>query len=448
MTEIQLKKRWTLGKQIGQGGFGSVFETTCEDGEMGVIKLVPKTPGADREALFINLAGTPNVMPVLETGETTTDLVLRMPRADTSLAEHLLSSSGHLSPQEAVEVLRDVATALAHLDGSVVHRDLKPGNILRFNNHWCLADFGLARYVSDATDPNTRKFAWTPHYAAPEQWRFERATGATDVYSLGVLAHEVLSGTRPFQGPDFRNQHLHEPVPPLTHAPAPLKSLVLDCLNKASGARPNATTVLGRLNKALLTPSTAVNQLQAANAAVAVQQANAAAAASAARSDSEMRAQFGRKGLLEVTLGQGSLLVDALQIAPVQTIEGVTPTLDVIAFSAISVTQPRSFYGFEGRQHSLWFAAQPTRGEYRWLELAFMFNPLSAKPSPVVNPFAMRPGEDAHFALGSSMHSFRSARNTRPIDQGEEGDFLERWLSWLASASSGSLQHPSRLPED
>jgi eukaryotic-like serine/threonine-protein kinase len=398
MPEIQMTKRWTLGAKLGAGGFGAVFMATSEDGETSVIKLVPKAPGADREVLFENLAGTPNIMPVTETSETATDLVLRMPQADMSLADYLAQNSP-LSSSEAVMVLRDVATALAHLDGRVVHRDIKPGNVLRYKGQWCLADFGLARYVADATDQNTRKFAWTAPYAAPEQWRHERAVGATDIYSFGVMAFEILSGSRPFQGPDFRDQHLHTVAPQLTQVSAPLQSLVSDCLLKAPGARPRATNVLTRLNQALSTPSPATNQLQAANAAVALQQANVAAAASAERSKLETRAEllvvakdqlsriigelrdhikdqapsadFGNTGLLTVRLGQATLVVESIK-ANEKGVDKIPSTFDVIAFSSITVRQPQSVYGFEGRQHSLWFAAAQRQIEYRWRELAFM----------------------------------------------------------------------------
>src|SRR5699024_7455063 len=97
----------------------------------------------------------------------------------------------------------DIATTLTDLDGSVVHRDLKPENVLYLDGHWCLADFGIARYAEATTSPDTRKFALSPLYAAPERWKGERATTATDIYSLGVIAYELLSGEVPFTGKDM-----------------------------------------------------------------------------------------------------------------------------------------------------------------------------------------------------------------------------------------------------
>lgn len=98
--EIQLRRRWTLGGRIGDAsGFGKVFEATCEDGSVGVVKLVPKEPGAAREMLFEELAGVPNVVPIVDVGETDDAWALAMPRAETSLRAHLGASGGVSCPR-------------------------------------------------------------------------------------------------------------------------------------------------------------------------------------------------------------------------------------------------------------------------------------------------------------------------------------------------------------
>ncbi len=134
-----------------------------------------------------------------------------------------------------------------------MHRDVKPQNVLLLEGRWCLADFGIARYAEASTAPDTRKFAMSMPYAAPERWRGERATAAADVYSLGVIAHEVIVGALPFPGPsehDFREQHLHAEPPPLPGATTRLASLVEECLFKAPQSRPTPTNLLVRLAKA------------------------------------------------------------------------------------------------------------------------------------------------------------------------------------------------------
>src|SRR5258708_23587349 len=215
---IELRGKWKIGQEIISGGFGKIYETTDENGSQAVIKLVPKAPGASRELLFEPISGYPNVIPVLDAGEWKDYYVLVMPRAEKSLRQHLHEAEGKLTMDESLGILIDVAEALAGLQGAVVHRDLKPGNILLYQGHWCLADFGIARYAEATTAADTHKYAFTAPYAAPEQWRIEHATPATDVYAFGVTAFELLQGHRPFpgpDGPDYREQHLYQPPPSL-----------------------------------------------------------------------------------------------------------------------------------------------------------------------------------------------------------------------------------------
>lgn len=134
-------------------------------------------------------------MPIIDSGESGDNWAIVMPRAERSLRDYLTGTSGPLGVKEAVAVLADVAAALSDLDGRVVHRDLKPENVLLLAGHWCLADFGISPYAEATTAPDTRKYSLTPEYAAPERWRAERATTSTDVYSLGILAHELLAGS-------------------------------------------------------------------------------------------------------------------------------------------------------------------------------------------------------------------------------------------------------------
>ena len=133
--------RWQLGDLIGSGGFARVHEAESPKGEPAVLKLVPKHPGAEREALLEELTGTPNVIPILDTGEHGDHWVLAMPRAKMSLRDHL-ERHGRLEPDDAKPILVDIANALIALDGRVVHRDLKPENVLRWDGAWCLADKG------------------------------------------------------------------------------------------------------------------------------------------------------------------------------------------------------------------------------------------------------------------------------------------------------------------
>jgi hypothetical protein len=167
---VRGERVWKLGDQLNRGGMGQVFEAEASD-PPAVVKLVPKAPGAERELLFANPDGVPNVVPIWDKGEWNGYWFIVMPRADCSLAAYL-AEHGALLADEALLVLTDIADALVGLDGQVVHRDLKPDNILLFAGRWCLADFGIARYAEATTVAETRKWAMTPPYAA-------RSSGAT-----------------------------------------------------------------------------------------------------------------------------------------------------------------------------------------------------------------------------------------------------------------------------
>ena len=192
-TNIRLGHQWSVGGVIGGGGFGRVMAASSPDfaGD-AVAKFVPKVPEAQRELLFVDLGEARNVVPIVDSGEHGDEYVLVMPRAEKALRDHI--EGGGLTEAEAVAALSDIAGALDDLDGRVVHRDLKPENVLLLNGRWCLADFGISRYAEATTAPDTRKYAMTAPYAAPEQWQFERATAATDIYALGVIGYEMLVG--------------------------------------------------------------------------------------------------------------------------------------------------------------------------------------------------------------------------------------------------------------
>jgi serine/threonine-protein kinase len=197
-----LNHEWILGDRIGVGGFGQVFEAHCTSGEVGpaVAKLVSKAPGAQHEMLFADLDGIRNVVPIIESGETDGHWVLIMPRVQASLRQYVMDAGGTLPLEDTLSVMADIAMALSDMNGKVVHRDLKPENVLLLEGRWCLADFGISRYTEATMAPDTLKYAMSFAYAAPERWRGERATGAADVYALGVIAQELLSGSPRSQG--------------------------------------------------------------------------------------------------------------------------------------------------------------------------------------------------------------------------------------------------------
>jgi serine/threonine-protein kinase len=463
---------------LTSGGFGRIYEAKDENGQPAVIKLVPKAPGASRELLFESLSEHSNIIPILDSGEWENYYVLVMPRAEKSLRQHLQEAGGKLSVNESIDILIDVAEALAGLEKDVVHRDLKPENILFYQGHWCLADFGIARYAEATTDPDTHKYSYTQPYAAPEQWRHEHATPATDVYAFGVMAFELLQGRWPFLGPDFRSQHLDQAPPPLVGCSPSITTLVTQCLIKPAQARPTPANILARLRRSQQPSSSAAAQLQAANQSVVVNEAQIAAASSAQKSVVEKRrelyitaeqsleailgslverildnassASVTRSPHLIIQLGKGRLLAYPLQPAPSGCLAafGNPPPFDVIAYTTIEVSKPRDRYSYEGRSHSLWFCDAYEEGVYRWFETGFMVFPLIPRIS-IVNPFAFSAtDEKAAEAFSTTTAEYQVAWEPLPFDQGDEDQFIERWIRWFAASANGSLSSPLSMPEN
>src|SRR6266567_1227121 len=119
MSSIKLQRKWNLGSEIANGGFGRIYEAQDENGSQAVIKLVSKAPGASRELLFEPISGHPNIIPIVDSGEWEDYFVLVMPRAEKSLRQHLDDAGGKLTTNESLDILIDVAESLTGLEKDV-----------------------------------------------------------------------------------------------------------------------------------------------------------------------------------------------------------------------------------------------------------------------------------------------------------------------------------------
>lgn len=474
---VKLAQVWSLGQQIGRGGFGRVFEGVGADGRRAAIKMIPKEPGADRELLFEDLSSIRNVVPIIDRGESGTNWVIVMPRAVGSLRDHLRSNRA-LPFAEAAAIMADIATALVDMKGRVVHRDIKPENVLLLDGHWCLADFGIARYAEASTAAETHKWTFTPQYNPPERWRDERATTASDVYSVGVTSYEMLSGHLPFEGPDYRLQHLTQQAHVLSDCPPLLAALISDCLLKPPESRPTPARILERLLLLNRSSSPGSSLLQEASNAQAQRLASAAAAESATmqarlrrrelaqaatttlstiverlgqsiRDNAPTAVWRGRSGrsslLFEAELGGATIAMSS--IAEAEDMWGhYKPKFEVIAHASVTVRIPRDRYEYEGRSHSLWYCDAQEEGAFRWYETAFMINAMLPKRART-NPFALAPDENGGKALSNVVTEFQLAWPFTAVEPGVEDDFIDRWLEWFALAAQGRLSHPHTMPE-
>jgi hypothetical protein len=218
-----------------------------------------------------------------------------MARAEKNLQDEI-DSGRRFSDSEATDVMLQIANGLTEVS-IVTHRDLKPANVLYHKGKWKVADFGIARFVADSTSLRTLKGCLTPAYAAPEQWKEERATDTTDVYALGCIAHALITGSPPFCGPavdDYREQHLREAPPELTDCSPPMRSMVSIMLRKPPESRPSlerARELCARIAAGYVEPNpgTDVNALARVGARAAQSQAEDEAQRSADTQEWERR---------------------------------------------------------------------------------------------------------------------------------------------------------------
>jgi len=174
------------------------------------------------ESLLAAAIEHPSVLPVYDTGEADGRLYIAMRLIDGTDLREAIGRSGGLHPARAVKILASVADALdaAHARG-LVHRDIKPANILLARpgepgEHAYLSDFGLSKRLASAGQTKTGEVVGTVDYMAPEQWRGDRVDGRADVYALGAVLFEALTGSVPYaRDSDVAKlyAHLNDPVP-------------------------------------------------------------------------------------------------------------------------------------------------------------------------------------------------------------------------------------------
>ncbi|MBA2386898.1 MAG: serine/threonine protein kinase [Acidimicrobiia bacterium] len=229
MSEV-VAGRYELGVSLGAGGMGRVV--TARDRVLDrtvAVKLVPVEQARSADpaltARFVAEARTAarfthrHVVTVYDAGESDGYLYIVTEFVDGTTLAHRLAERGALGVDESVRVGEQLLSALgaAHQAG-IVHRDVKPSNVLLdANGNVKLADFGIAKRLDDLEAALTAagEFVGTPRYVAPEQAAGQRATPATDLYAVGVVMYEMLSGEAPF--------HAETPIATLlAHRDAPV----------------------------------------------------------------------------------------------------------------------------------------------------------------------------------------------------------------------------------
>ncbi|HWH53012.1 MAG TPA: protein kinase [Gemmatimonadaceae bacterium] len=275
--------RYTLERELRGGGMARVFVATESALERHiVVKVLPPEAlaamSAERFRREVQVAAQlqhPHIVPLLAAGVAGNILYYTMPFVKGESLRDKLERDGTLSASETVRILRDIADALAysHAHG-LVHRDVKPGNVLISGNHAMVTDFGVAKAVSEATVESTITGVGiplgTPAYMAPEQAAADANIDArADLYALGCTAYEMLCGHAPFTGSvrQVLAQHLNTPPEPIEtyrpDVPPDLRALIMQLLAKDPAERVQRTDDLLTILEAMSTSSPGVMGLDA-----------------------------------------------------------------------------------------------------------------------------------------------------------------------------------------
>jgi serine/threonine protein kinase len=265
---------WRLGKydlvrKIGSGGMSSVFKAIDRESDRSVaVKVLP--PGLDeeesfkarfeREARILMRLRHPNIVPILDFGEVDGVYYIVMPLMEVGTLRERINS-GPLKPEEGANIVRQIAEALQYAhDMDLVHRDVKPSNILldEDGNAW-LSDFGTARVLDATANLTGSSLIGTPQYMSPEQARGDPVTPLADVYALGVVLYQMSTGQLPFNAESplaIAMKHASEPLPHPNainpNLPEAIAHVLIKALEKRPEDRyPSATSLSGAFQQAL-----------------------------------------------------------------------------------------------------------------------------------------------------------------------------------------------------
>lgn len=252
---------YRIERLLGRGGFSDTFLAHHGDTGQEVALKVPHLHRADdaefrarfyQEAQLGARLTHPNLVRILDPGHETGRPYLAMEYLPGQTLDERLKANGQLPLDEAITIAMGVAEAMAHAHAhGVVHRDLKPGNIMLTAQGPKVMDLGIARIMDAATVTTTYAFLGTPLYAAPESQIKTHVGPAADRYSLGVILFHMLSGAPPFLGEtpfEILNQHRSALPPdllvPRPEVPPALGRLVDRLLDKEPDQRPDDSEIL------------------------------------------------------------------------------------------------------------------------------------------------------------------------------------------------------------
>jgi eukaryotic-like serine/threonine-protein kinase len=265
--------RYTVERTLGRGGMATVELARDEQlGRRVAVKRLFASLADDelfqtrffREARMAAGLSHPNVVGVYDVGEEDGVPYIVMEYVDGQTLAEVMASAGAMEPDRAVDLLLQICAGLEHAHAAgLVHRDIKPQNLLvRSDGVAKIADFGIARTLQATQLTQAGTVLGTAAYLAPEQAAGERVTAAADIYSLGAVAYELLTGRPPYRVESLADLALaqRQPPPPLENVPPELERAVLTALSADPQGRPPSAAAFAR-ELALASPEAPTERL-------------------------------------------------------------------------------------------------------------------------------------------------------------------------------------------
>lgn len=268
MTNRVLDQRYELLERVGGGGMADVYKAQDRLLDRPVaVKILHEQFQRDeefiekfhREAQAAARLSHPNIVNIYDVGVSGDDHYIVMEYVPGRTLKELIQQKGHLSPEEALTITGEIAEALAHAHAhGLVHCDIKPHNILMMNGQTAkVADFGIARAVTESTMTYSGNVIGSVHYFSPEQAKGTMITPKSDVYSLGVVLYEMLTGELPFTGENpvsIAMKHLQDEPTPVRRIdpdiPPVVEALVSRMMAKDPAMRPSSEEVVHEVEQA------------------------------------------------------------------------------------------------------------------------------------------------------------------------------------------------------
>ena len=247
-----INDRYEVIRSIGEGGMANVYlgYDTILDRNVAIKVLRGDLSNDEkfvrrfqREALSASSLAHPNIVEMYDVGEDDGTYYIVMEYVDGKTLKQLLKKRGTLTLSEAIDIMSQLTDGMAHAhDSYIIHRDLKPQNIMiKDDGQIKITDFGIAMALNSTQLTQTNSVMGSVHYLPPEQASGKGCTIKSDIYSMGIIFYELLSGSLPFRGDnavEIALKHMREPLPSLREENPSIPQSIENIIRRATAKNP------------------------------------------------------------------------------------------------------------------------------------------------------------------------------------------------------------------